>query len=91
MAERFDTAYPVERRCSAGEVYCWRPRGIPQRAFAFAADGIFDGHAYSRRVDGIDFNSAVWLRLGVVNDLTLDLLGKAGDRRACRRAAAARR
>src|SRR5690349_5057897 len=56
MAERFDAAYPPERRCTVGDVYCWRTNGIPKQAFAFAADGIFDGHAYSRRVTGIDFH-----------------------------------
>jgi len=79
MAERFDAAYPAERRCTAGEIYCWRTNGIPKQAFAFAADGIFDGHAYSRRVTAIDFPNAVWLRLGVVNDLSLDMAARDGD------------
>ena len=79
MAERFDAAYPAERRCTKGDVYCWRTNGIPKQAFAFAADGIFDGHQYSRRVSGIDFHDAVRLRLGVINDLSLDMLGKEGD------------
>ena len=79
MAERFDAAYPAAQRCSKSDVYCWRTNGIPQQAFAFAADGIFDGHAYSRRVTGIDFQNAVWLRLGVLNDLSLDIIGKGGD------------
>ena len=42
MAERFDAAYPPERRCTVGDVYCWRTNGVPKQAFAFAADGIFD-------------------------------------------------
>ena len=79
MAERFDAAYPPERRCAEGDIYCWRTNGIPKQAFAFAADGIFDGHAYSRRVTGIDFHNAVRLRLGVVNDLSLDMAAKDGD------------
>ena len=79
MAERFDAAYPAKRRCAKGDVYCWRTNAVPKQAFAFAADGIFDGHTYSRRVTAIDFHNAVWLRLGVVNDLLLDMLGKDGD------------
>jgi len=79
MAERFDAAYPPERRCTVGDVYCWRTNGIPKQTFAFAADGIFDGHAYSRRVTGIDFHNAVWLRLGVLNDLSLDMAARTGD------------
>src|SRR5215207_3629904 len=75
MAERFDAAYPAAQRCSKGDVYCWRTNGIPQQVFAFAADGIFDRPAYTRRVTGIDFQNAVWLRLGVLNDLSLDMLG----------------
>ncbi len=85
MAQRFDAAYPLERRCKEGEHLCWRPNGIPDRAFAFAADGVFDGHAYSRRVTGIDFQSAIWLRLGIVNDLSLNFVGKAGDVERVRR------
>ena len=50
MAERFDAAYPPERRCTEGDVYCWRTNGIPKQAFAFAADGIFDGpHVFAPR------------------------------------------
>ncbi len=79
MAQRFDAAYPRERRCTAGDIYCWRTHGIPKQAFAFAADGIFQRPAYSRRVTGIDFDNAIWLRLGVVNDLSLDMAARDGD------------
>ncbi|HMK78314.1 MAG TPA: hypothetical protein VK438_01630 [Xanthobacteraceae bacterium] len=72
MAARFDLAYPPASRCRAGTPPCWRPRAIPDRAFAFAADGVFDGHAFSRRVSGVDLSDPIWLRLGVINDLTLD-------------------
>ena len=79
MAERFEAAYPPEKRCQAGLAYCWRPRGIPKHAFALAADGLFDGHEFSRRVTGIDFADPVRLRLGIINDLSLDILGNDGD------------
>lgn len=85
MAQRFNAAYPAEKRCKAAEPLCWRPQGIPERVFAFAADGVFDGHAHSRRVSGIDFGSATWLRLGIVNDLSLDFLGHEGDVERLRR------
>lgn len=78
MAERFDAAYPPERRCDPAEPLCWR-NGVPSRLFAFASDGAFDGHTYSRRVGGIDFSSVIWLRLGVLNDLSLNFTGKDGD------------
>ena len=79
MAERFEAAYPPDKRCASGTAFCWRPNGVPKRTFAFAADGIFDGHEYSRRVTGISFQNAVWLRLGIVNDLSLDILNGASD------------
>jgi len=79
MAERFDTAYPPERRCPANAAGCWRPGGIPQRTFALAADGVFEKPLYSRRVTGIDFESPVWLRLGFVNDLSLNFIGEPGQ------------
>ncbi len=85
MAERFNAAYPAERRCQAGAFLCWRPGGVPDRAFAFAADGFFDGHAYSRRVTDIDFHSAVWLRLGFINDLSLNFVGREGEPERLRR------
>ena len=79
MAARFDTAYPEASRCRAGTSGCWRPGAIPDRPFAFAADGLFDGHAYSRRVGGVDFSDPIWLRLGIINDLSLDVFPHAGD------------
>ena len=85
MAERFNAAYPSERRCQPGTFLCWRPGGVPDRAFAFAADGVFDRHAYSRRVTDIDFQSPVWLRLGFINDLSLNFAGREGEPERLRR------
>jgi hypothetical protein len=79
MAQRFDIAYPAERRCRAGAPLCWRPDGIPDRVFAFAADGVLGGHEFTRRVAGIDFRSAIRLRLGIVNDGALNFVGRDGD------------
>lgn len=79
MATRFDAAYPEANRCRAGTPACWRPGAIPDRAFAFAADGLFDDHAYSRRLSTIDFSDPIWLRLGIINDLSLDFFPHEGD------------
>ena len=79
MAQRFDAAYPPETRCQAGAASCWRPGSLPKQTFALAADGMFDGHEFSRRVRTIDFTDPIWLRLGIVNDLTLDITGHDGD------------
>ena len=78
MAERFDAAYPADRRCASGTAYCWRPNGVPKRTFAFAADGIFDGHRYSRRVPAsVPERRVAASRL--INDLSLDILKGASD------------
>jgi hypothetical protein len=79
MAARFDAAYPPAQRCTAGTPACWRTYAIPDQTFAFAADGVFDGHAYTRRVAGVDFSDPIWLRLGVVNSGTLDFFSFEGD------------
>lgn len=79
MKERFDHAYPTDKRCRENTIYCWRPASLPQQTFALAADGMFDGHSLSRRVTGIDFTDPIWLRLGVVNDLPLDLIPQVSD------------
>ncbi len=72
MAAEFDRVYPPAQRCNVGAGGCWRGGGVPDRPFAFSADGIFDKPAYSRRVDAIDFDDPVRLRLGFVNDLRYD-------------------
>ena len=71
MLAEFDARYPTERRCAATDMRnpgCWRSRGLPDRAFAFSADGILDHPRYSRRVTAIDLDDPVWLRLGFINE-----------------------
>jgi len=68
MAAEFDTQYPRQGRCDPNASGCWRNGGMPDRPFAFSADGILDGAQYSRRVSGIDFSNPIWLRLGFIND-----------------------
>jgi hypothetical protein len=71
LAQQFDQRYPPEKRCGDPAKGCWRPdRTAEADGYAFSADGVFDRGAYSRRVAGIDFSDPVYLRLGVVNELT---------------------
>ena len=71
LAQQFDQRYPPEKRCGDPAKGCWRPdRTAEADGYAFSADGVFDRGAYSRRVAGIDFSDPVYLRLGVINELT---------------------
>jgi hypothetical protein len=79
MAAQFDAAYPPAKRCRQGEIACWGFAGLKDRTFAFAADGVFDRPAYSRRVTAIDFDNPIWLRLGFVNDQSVNFLGREGE------------
>src|SRR6185295_4148811 len=85
MAEQFSAAYPPERRCRPGEPGCWGAAGLKDQTFAFAADGALERPAYSRRVTGIDFDNPIWLRLGVVNDLSVNFVGRDGELERARR------
>jgi hypothetical protein len=71
LARQFDARYPPEKRCGDPAKGCWRPdRTAEADGYAFSADGVFDHPAYSRRVTGINFADPVYLRLGVINELT---------------------
>jgi hypothetical protein len=85
MAEQFNAAYPPGKRCRQGEYGCWGAGGLKDQTFAFAADGAFDRPAYSRRVTGVDFDNPIWLRLGFVNDLSLNFIGREGELERLRR------
>jgi hypothetical protein len=67
MLAEFDQTYPAEKRCQKGAGGCWR-NGLPDRAFAYSADGLLDKPQMSRRVTGIAFSDPVWLRLGAINE-----------------------
>ncbi len=69
MAAQFDALYPPAQRCDPKQRGCWQAQPLPDRTFAFSADGIFGKPEFSRRVDGIDFSDPVWERLGFINDL----------------------
>lgn len=68
MSEQFDKQYPPDKRCDAAIPGCWRNTGAPDRAYAFAADGIFDKSDMSRAVTSFDLSYPVWHRLGFIND-----------------------
>jgi hypothetical protein len=68
MHAEFDAAYPPSVRCDPKTfIGCWIGT-YPDRAYAFAADGVFGKPAFSRSVRAIDFSDPVWLRLNFIND-----------------------
>ena len=72
LKDEFDKTYPPAVRCAPGSTGCWqnggRDAGLPDRPFAFSADGIFQKSPLSRSVTEIDFSDPVWLRLGFINE-----------------------
>ena len=68
LADAFDKQYPPDMRCDASRPGCWRHEGVPDRAYAFAADGVFGKVAMSRAVTSFDLSDPVWHRLGFIND-----------------------
>jgi hypothetical protein len=80
MKAQFDAAYPPAKRgCREGATECWGTFGLKDRTFAFAADGALDRPAYSRRVTAIDFDNPIWLRLGFINDQSVNFHGRIGE------------
>ena len=79
MAREFDVLYPPAVRCKAGTVGCWQDTGIPDRAYAFSADGIWHKSKASRSVTALDFSDPVWLRLGFTNELRYNWSSAAPD------------
>ncbi len=75
MAAEFDARYPPDRRCDPKHRRLLARPAVPDRAYAFSADGIYDGPEFSRRVSHIDFSDPVWPRLGFINDLNYNWIG----------------
>lgn len=65
----FDKQYPPDKRCDPAAPGCWRAGVMPDRVYAFSADGIFQKSDLSRAVTRLDFTDPVWHRLGFVNDM----------------------
>jgi hypothetical protein len=72
LKDEFEKVYPEAQRCMPGKTGCWqngdKDTDLPDRPFAFSADGIFHPSTMSRSVTEIDFSDPVWLRLGFVNE-----------------------
>lgn len=83
LKDEFDRQYPVAQRCAVGSTGCWqnggKDTGMPDRPFAFSADGIFNKSAMSRSVTEIDFSDPVWLRLGFINEMKYNWYTAAPD------------
>ncbi|MCF8477050.1 MAG: hypothetical protein K9G60_08460 [Pseudolabrys sp.] len=68
LKTEFDKQYPPAKRCNPKAAGCWLSQGLPDRVYAFSADGIFHPSDMSRAVTEIDFSDPVWQRLGFIND-----------------------
>ena len=79
MRSEFDALYPPAVRCAPASTGCWISQGLPDRLYAFAADGALQRPAFSRNVTSIDFSDPIWLRLGFVNDLIYNWYTDAPD------------
>ena len=68
--ERFEATYPeTDATCRAKvDTGCWRDHIKYDRPWAFSADAVWQDPSWSRRVRGFDFDSAVTLRGGFLND-----------------------
>jgi hypothetical protein len=69
LSVEFDKQYPPDKRCDARTTGCWRGVGLPDRAYAFSADGIFRKSDLSRAVTRFDVADPVWHRLGFINEM----------------------
>ncbi|HEY5306104.1 MAG TPA: hypothetical protein VIJ52_05480 [Pseudolabrys sp.] len=69
MKDEFDALYPPGVRCAPKSEGCWQDGKVPDRLYAFSADGALQRPEFSRSLTSIDFNNPVWLRLGFVNDV----------------------
>lgn len=68
LANEFDALYPQPARCGPRVPGCWQEYPLPDRTFAFSADGIFHKSDLSRAVTSLDFTDPIWLRLGFINE-----------------------
>ncbi len=69
LAAEFERQYPPAKHCGVEQGGCWRSTGLPDRVFAFSADGILHKSDMSRSATAIDFVDPVWLRLSFINDM----------------------
>ncbi|RDV03616.1 hypothetical protein [Undibacter mobilis] len=69
MAGAFDKQYPPDKRCDPAASGCWRAGVMPDRVYAFSADGIFHTSDLSRAVTRFDVADPIWHRLGFINEM----------------------
>ena len=69
LLAEFDALYPEAQRCDPKAFGCWRGNGMPDRPYAFSADGIWHKSDASRAVTSVDFSNPVWLGLGFINEV----------------------
>jgi len=79
LTAEFDKQYPQAVRCGPAFPGCWITGGLPDRAYAFSADGVFHKSTLSRSVTSIDFADPVWAGLGFVNDKRYNWYSAAPD------------
>lgn len=76
MKNEFETYYPQNWN---SKKTCSRINLLPEQAFAWSADGIFQSNKYSRVVSTINFNGINQLRLGAVNKGSYNYYGSNCD------------
>ncbi len=79
LKDEFDKEYPAAVRCAPSSTGCWQSGGLPDRPFAFSADGIFHASKMSRAAAEIDFSDPVWQRLGFINEIKYNWYTAAPD------------
>jgi hypothetical protein len=79
LANEFDAVYPPSLRCKPNSQGCWQHQGLPDKPFAFSADGIWRTTAASRAVSSLDLSDPVWLRLGFTNEVRYNWYTAAPD------------
>ncbi len=68
MKSEFDRVYPPSVHCGLTSTGCWLNGKFPEELYALSGDGVLQNAEFSRSIRSINFDNAVWLRLGFVND-----------------------
>lgn len=75
LIERFQAAYPYDKRCSATEYGCWRSFSRGRGTYAFSSSSVWQQAFYSRVVTDINFTSVKDFNGGFLNNRPSSLLG----------------
>jgi len=84
LSNEFEALYPPDKRCAPTEFGCWQwpGNGVPDRLYAFSADGILHKSKASRAAAALDFTDPVWLGLGFINERQYNWTGTSDLKRA---------